>query len=244
MQRVQIADKNIEYVIIRSNRKTLELSINEEGKIIIKAPRRCSKDFIERFLKEKATWIDNRLKTINKLQKSRKVRDFCSGEKLVYLGQEYTCKVEVKEGSRIYGGFDGKEFTIVIPSSIKYEDRRNVCKEVTLQLYKKLAKKVLQDRTSHYSKVIGVQVNRIYIKEQKTLWGSCSSKNNINYNWKLVMAPLWVLDYVVIHELCHILQRNHSKLFWLEVEKYMPNYKEAVEWLRQHGRKLQLDYIY
>jgi predicted metal-dependent hydrolase len=244
MNIIQLADKTIEFEIIKSKRKTIELSVNEERRIVIKTPQRCSKEFILRFLKEKESWIVARLKAVEKLQGSRSVREFSSGEKLYYLGKEYPLKVEVREGSRISGGFNGNEFALVIPASIILEDRRNAGKEVVIQLYKKIAKNVLQDRTSHYSKVIGVQVNKIFIKEQKTLWGSCSSRNNINYNWKLVMTPLEVLDYVVVHELCHIIQRNHSKLFWQEVEKYMPNYKEAVGWLKQHGKKLQLDYIY
>lgn len=100
------------------------------------------------------------------------------------------------------------------------------------------ALKVIPARVEYFAKVIGVTYGKITIRNQKTRWGSCSSKGNLNFNCLLMLAPPEVLDYVVVHELCHRKQMNHSKAFWLEVEKVLPDYKEARKWLKEDGSQM------
>lgn len=100
------------------------------------------------------------------------------------------------------------------------------------------ALKVIPERVEYFAKVIGVTYGKITVRNQKTRWGSCSSKGNLNFNCLLMLAPPEVLDYVVIHELCHRKQMNHSKAFWLEVEKVLPDYKEARKWLKEDGSQI------
>ena len=100
------------------------------------------------------------------------------------------------------------------------------------------ALKVIPERVEYFAKVIGVTYGKITIRNQKTRWGSCSSKGNLNFNCLLMLAPPEVLDYVVVHELCHRKQMNHSKAFWLEVEKVLPDYKEARKWLKEEGSRM------
>lgn len=100
------------------------------------------------------------------------------------------------------------------------------------------ALKVIPERVEYFAKVIGVTYGKITIRNQKTRWGSCSSKGNLNFNCLLMLAPPEVLDYVVVHELCHRKQMNHSKAFWLEVEKVLPDYKEARKWLKEEGSQM------
>ena len=100
------------------------------------------------------------------------------------------------------------------------------------------ALKVIPERVEYFAKVIGVTYGKITIRNQKTRWGSCSSKGNLNFNCLLMLAPSEVLDYVVVHELCHRKQMNHSKAFWLEVEKVIPNYKEVRKWLKEEGSQM------
>ena len=100
------------------------------------------------------------------------------------------------------------------------------------------ALKVIPARVEYFAKVIGVTYGKITIRNQKTRWGSCSSKGNLNFNCLLMLAPPEVLDYVVVHELCHRKQMNHSKAFWLEVEKVLPDYKEARKWLKEEGSQM------
>lgn len=100
------------------------------------------------------------------------------------------------------------------------------------------ALKVIPERVEYFAKVIGVTYGKITIRNQKTRWGSCSSKGNLNFNCLLMLASSEVLDYVVVHELCHRKQMNHSKAFWLEVEKVLPNYKEVRKWLKEEGSQM------
>lgn len=106
--------------------------------------------------------------------------------------------------------------------------------------YRKAAKEYFAARVAYYESIIGVTHNSISIRDQKTRWGSCSSNGNLNFNWRLMLAPPRVLDYVVVHELCHRKEMNHSKAFWHTVEMVLPDYKELRKWLRENGRTLVL----
>ena len=97
---------------------------------------------------------------------------------------------------------------------------------------------VFQERVNYYAPIVGVTFGRITIRNQKSRWGSCSAKGNLNFNVALMRAPLEVLDYVVVHELCHRIELNHSARFWKEVERVLPNYKEQEKWLKEHGKKI------
>ncbi len=106
--------------------------------------------------------------------------------------------------------------------------------------YRNKAREVLTDRVRYYQPFIGKPVRSISIRDQKTRWGSCSSKGGLNFNWRLILAPPAVLDYVVVHELCHLLHMDHSPAFWAEVAKLCPNYKECRKWLRDNGSTLRI----
>lgn len=101
--------------------------------------------------------------------------------------------------------------------------------------YRERAREVLTERARHWSQLIGVRYRRISVKDQRTLWGSCSKSGNLNFNWRLIMAPLAVLDYLVIHELSHLREMNHSKRFWRLVSTCCPDHKTPRRWLREHG---------
>lgn len=104
--------------------------------------------------------------------------------------------------------------------------------------YQQQAAAVFEERAMHFARLIGVEFNRITIREQKTRWGSCSSNRNLNFNWKVVLAPPEVLDYVVVHELCHLKEMNHSPAFWEEVSRVLPDYEKQIHWLKENGWRL------
>lgn len=121
--------------------------------------------------------------------------------------------------------------------SIESRDAENI----TLDKIKALADQALEiipARVEYFAKIIGVTYGNITIRNQKTRWGSCSSKGNLNFNCLLMLAPPEVLDYVVVHELCHRKQMNHSKAFWTEVEKVFPDYKKSIKWLKEEGSQI------
>ena len=214
--------------IIRSNRKTLSLSINENADLVVRAPHRVSDDEIQKFISEKSAWIDNKQRLI-KAQLEDNENQHSSGQCL-YLGSLYPLKIDNSNVEPI--SFNGHIFTIA-----------NVNREkISLLLkswYKKRFIEVALPRLSYFSDKHKLKVNQVRVKEQKTLWGSCSSKNNINLNYLLIMAPMKVIDYVIVHELVHTIHKNHSAKFWQKVETIMPNYKDARKWLKENGYRLR-----
>jgi hypothetical protein len=214
--------------IIRSKRKTLSLSINENADLVVRAPHRVSFDEIQKFISEKSAWIDNK-QTLIKAQLEDNENQNSSGQCL-YLGSLYPLKIDNNSIEPI--SFNGQMFTIT-----------NVNRErINLPLkswYKKRFIEVALPRLSYFSDKHELKVKQVRVKEQKTLWGSCSSKNNINLNYLLIMAPMKVIDYVIVHELVHTIHKNHSTKFWQKVETIMPNYKDARYWLKKNGYKLR-----
>lgn len=106
--------------------------------------------------------------------------------------------------------------------------------EAVKKWFREYARQILSKKAEEYAEIMGVSYHRIAIKEQKTRWGSCSSKGNLNFNWKLILMPDFMQNYVVVHELAHLKQMNHSKAFWVEVEKILPYYKQYIKWQREH----------
>ncbi|MBQ6353891.1 MAG: M48 family metallopeptidase [Lachnospiraceae bacterium] len=104
-----------------------------------------------------------------------------------------------------------------------------------IRVYKKRAQGIISRRVAHYAGIMDVDYNRITIRDQKSRWGSCSEGKNLNFSWRLILMPIEVMDYVVVHELAHLKQMNHSQAFWEEVEKILPNYKEQRKWLKENG---------
>ena len=174
--------------IIRSKRKTLSLSINENADLVVRAPHRASYDEIQKFISEKSTWIDNKQRLI-KAQLEDNLNHH-SSNKCFYLGSLYPLKIDNNSIEPI--SFNGHIFTI-----------NNVNrKKINLPLkswYKKRFIEIALPRLSYFSDKHKLKVNQVRGKEQKTLWGSCSSKNNINLNYLLIMAPMKVIDYVIVH---------------------------------------------
>ena len=110
--------------------------------------------------------------------------------------------------------------------------------EAEQRLYRDKAREIFEQKVSYYAQMMGVSYGRIAIRDQKTRWGSCSGKGNLNFNCLLMMAPDEVVDYVVVHELCHLIEMNHSKAFWAQVEQVMPDYKKHRKWLKDHGNEI------
>jgi len=214
--------------IIRSDRKTLSLSINENAELIVRAPNRASYDEIQKFISEKSAWIEKK----HRLIKARLKNDLNHNlnSQCLYLGSLYPIKIDHNSFDQI--SFNGQIFTMNDESS-------ETISLILKSWYKKRFMEVALPRLNYFSDKYNLKVNQVRVKEQKTLWGSCSSKNNINLNYLLIMAPIKVIDYVIVHELVHTIHKNHSVKFWQEVETIMPRYKEARYWLKDNGYKLR-----
>ena len=219
------------YELKRTKRKTIGIKITTEGAVIVMAPSYVSEREIKKVLKTKENWVEKKKIEIKKAKEQMAGDLAFLKERLFYLGQLYQVDVVLEpEFLKPSVGLYGEKIYIMVPS---FEEKE--MKMMLEQWYRMEAKKIIVDRVALYQEQIGVLVNQIRIKEQKTRWGSASSKGNLNFNWKLVMAPLEVLDYVVIHELCHLKETNHSSAFWKLVKQYDPDYKEHRNWLKEKG---------
>ena len=212
--------------IIKSKRRTLSLSINENAELIVRAPNQISNKQIEEFIIEKSKWINKN----KNLMQSRINEMNDSDSDYLFLGNIYPLIKVYENPNKI--DFNGTEFI----TSIKNQDK---FKASLKSWYKIKFKEIAIPRLNYFSDKYNLKINQVRFKNQKTLWGSCSSKNNINLNYLLVMAPMLVIDYVIIHELVHTVHKNHSENFWNAVEAIMPDYKKAKKWLNKNGYKLR-----
>ena len=212
--------------IIKSKRRTLSLSINENAELIVHAPNQISNKRIEEFIIEKSKWINKN----KNLMQSRINEMNNSDSNYLFLGSIYPL-IKVNENTNKID-FNGTEFITSIENQDKF-------KSSLKSWYKIKFKEIAIPRLNYFSDKYNLKINQVRFKNQKTLWGSCSSKNNINLNYLLVMAPMIVIDYVIIHELVHTIHKNHSENFWNAVEAIMPDYKEAKKWLNKNGYKLR-----
>lgn len=212
--------------IIRSKRKTLSLTINENAELIIRAPKRLSIEKIQDFINEKENWINRKKRLLE-----NQIKDVTSNHnKLLYLGNLFPINVEQNASKELF--FTGEEF---IANSIEPDSLSLSIKK----WYKNKFKEIALPRVAYFANKHNLMVNQVRIKNQKTMWGSCSSKNNINLNYLLLMAPMGVIDYVIVHELVHTIHRNHSTDFWDSVESIMPEFQEHKRWLKKNGYKLR-----
>ena len=212
--------------IIRSKRKTLSLTINENAELVIRAPLRLSIKKIQDFINEKESWINRKQAIIE-----NQIKDVTSNQnKLLYLGSLFPININQSATKDLM--FTGEEF---IANSIEPDSLSLSIKK----WYKNKFKEIALPRVAYFANKHDLMVNQVRIKNQKTMWGSCSSKNNINLNYLLLMAPMGVIDYVIVHELVHTIHRNHSKDFWDSVESIMPEFEEHKRWLKKNGYKLR-----
>jgi len=221
--------------IIRSaKRKTAAIKI-QKGKAFVIVPDRLAMSAIESLVAKKSRWIKEKLAIQNEII-AIKPKEFISGEAFSYLGKDHALKVE----SGLYPVIKLHQDVLVVSVRDKSVDNGAVIKQLLIKWYKRQAESELKDKTEKFSSVIGVNPSSITIKTFKSRWGSCSITGGIQYNWKIIIAPDRIVNYVVIHELCHILHHNHSPAFWKAVERYCPDYRDCSVWLKLNGGRLEI----
>jgi predicted metal-dependent hydrolase len=214
--------------LIRSKRKTMTLIIERDGTLTVRAPLRVSKSQIEAFVQEKTNWIDRTRQKIKAAEVSP--RQYIDGEKFLFLGSSFDLKLVRPQRPSLK--FDG-EFRLSNTAQKRGES-------IFTRWYKDRAFEIITERVAKFSEQYDFAPKQLKITSARTRWGSCSPNGGLNFSWRLVMAPLDVIDYVVIHELAHLRVKNHSRKFWKLVESVLPGYKVQRKWLREHGEKLTL----
>lgn len=213
--------------IIRSRRKTIALVIDNDGELIVRAPFFATDNDISQFIIEKQDWIIEKSLDMKKKLLNYPPLTFTDGETIPYLGN--ACVIHRGFVKNVY--CDGESF--LIPET---EDAR----DKLILWFKKEAARILKERVSHYAELMEVEPCGVRITSAKTRWGSCSYKNHLNFSWRLIMCPGEVIDYVVVHELCHIYHKDHSKNFWKSVKEVDVSYIEHEKWLRDNQRLMEV----
>jgi hypothetical protein len=213
----------INHILIRKDVKHARLRVSEDGKVRVILPNHFSQDDLDALLKKKRFWIEKNLKYFESKSQIKLQRN----QLLLY-------------GNRYSYFFDASVKGVIINHDhLTIRSAKNLLdSSVQLQWYKSIAKKHLVSRTHELAKKLGFDFNKIFIRNQKTKWGNCSKDKNISYNWRLIKAPLFVIDYLIIHELVHTIIMSHTNKFWTLLRSYFPNYREAVNWLDKYGNSL------
>jgi len=226
---------NSEYTLKRSKRKSIGISIERDGAIIVRAPLQTEFDEIEKFVSDKRIWIHQKLAQRKVLNREGPKREFVNGQGFLYLGKSYRLKViadgKTKSGKtlRLWQGY----------FELKESEKSNA-REHFILWYKRQIKKQLKIRLLRYDKRIGVEANDFRISDLGHRWASCGRNGVISFNWRSVMAPIWVFDYILVHEMVHLIERRHSKRFWGLVSRVIPDYEEHALWLNENGADLDL----
>lgn len=229
----------LEYTLVRSARKTVGISVNREGGIKVAAPLKVSAAEIERIVREHCGWILQKQQQMKNLPAAQ-AKKLENGEVLLYLGGRYTLKLVDtgdRKTARVF--IQGSEILAAGPwQKTDPEERRNRISEALTRWYMEQFKELAESQIQRYAPVVGARPQRIIFRNQKTRWGSCSGKGTISLNWRLIMAPPAVIEYVVVHELCHLKKMSHSREFWKLVQNILPHHEECRAWLKQNGYQL------
>jgi predicted metal-dependent hydrolase len=225
---VQFGSTAIDYSIQRSERrkKTISISVDTSG-VKVTVPKYIDKSSLQKLVYKKAPWICDRLTHIQQLlEAAPPPKQFVSGESIRYLGRQYRLqRINESTEVRLHGRF------LEIPDL----SDSSLIRQQLIDWYSQQATEKLPQRVEFYSKRFGLTIPPIFIRNQRKRWGSCNSKGELRFNWKIIMASMSLIDYVVAHELCHIEHLNHSKAFWHRLGQIMPDYARRKERLARSG---------
>lgn len=214
-------------------RRTIAISVADSMEVSVAAPSYVTEKEIRSFIFEKADWVIEKLEEAKRAHRFLQRKQYEDGHEFLFLGKKYTLKVLEKDISRPQIDFDVTGWRIQVPRGNTLKERRALIKKKLIQWYRLQASEIFGGRVFHFSRILGMEPLKISIRTQKRIWGSCGYHDkNISLNWQLVMSLMEVVDYVIVHELCHLKIPSHSRRYWKKVEKILPNYKSCQRWLK------------
>lgn len=223
--------KDIQYRLKQSKRKTTSIFIERDGSVSVLAPEGYDAKKIEQILEQKRSWIYRNLAEWEDLNRTHVERQFVSGEGFPYLGSNYRLKL-----------LDDQQEDLILKNGyfLMRRDRADRGMELFKHFYRNKGLARVTKRVAYYAPKLGVDYRTVRVMELQHHWASCSTKGDLNFHWRCLMAPLSVLDYIVVHELAHRLHRNHNAAFWDAVDKVLPDYQKQVSWLKHNGAGMTL----
>ncbi|MDD5432103.1 MAG: SprT family zinc-dependent metalloprotease [Candidatus Omnitrophica bacterium] len=214
--------------LIRSRRKTICLIVAKDASLVVRAPQTTPNRIIRNFIDKKKRWIIKHQEIAKKRSSEITFKQFVDGEEFLYLGKYYPLKISDRED-------------IFLTDSLEFPRKMLMtARESLIKWYQDKALDLISERVFQYERVVGLRSTSIAITKACRRWGSCGVKNTLNFSWRLILAPLGVIDYVVVHEVVHLSQKDHSKEFWRKVRALIPDFSQYNKWLNKNGHLLTL----
>lgn len=229
--------KDIEYQLLPgSPRRTTDIIIERDGKVVVRPPADYTPEQVDAVVDSKRMWIYRNLAEWKDLNTSTVAREWVNGETFLYLGRAYRLSLVQKQERALLL----KEGRFCLSRNVIEKGGVDAAKQAFEHYFSDKAMQRFSDRVAYFAPKVGVKITRIKIKEMGYRWASCGKNGVLNFHWKCMMAPPKIIDYIVVHELCHFYHSNHSDAFWNEVDKVMPDYRERKQWLKVNGAGLDL----
>ncbi len=216
--------------VVRTKRKKTASIEIKDGLIRVLVPNSLTDKRVNSLLQERASWINKKIRLQAEMPPYRS-KEYVNGETFTYLGRNYRLKLVNTDTTttRLKSGY------LEVPA----QGERGIQASLT-DWYTSHALAKLKEKTGRYAKTLNVEPSSVTVKDYKSRWGSCSTSGDITYNWRIIMAPHRIVDYVVIHELCHLVEHNHSDKYWKQVESLVPDYRERRAWLKTNANTLAI----
>lgn len=229
-----IHDKNFSYQVVRSQRSTADIVVERDGRVLVRAPKKLTDQRIASIVDSRRLWIYKTLAEWRDANATRILREYRNGEGFLYLGRSYRLLLQSKQSEPLLL----KSGRFCLRRELVEAGDDGPAKAAFRDYYTSRGLERIGQRIEYYAPKVGVKPGEISIRDLNNRWASCSPKGNLAFHWKCMMAPASVLDYIVVHELCHLHHLDHTEAFWNEVDKILPDYRERKEWLRKHGASM------
>ena len=228
---------DISYKVVRSKRTTADIVIERDGRVLVRAPEAVADEWIDALVDDKRYWIYKNLAEWRDLNATRVLREYRNGETFLYLGRCYRLTLVSDQEVPLqlkHGRFCLRRDLVHKDSSL------DTAKAAFRAYYIELGAKRLSDRVAYFAPKVGVSPAAVIVRELGNRWASCSPVGEIAFHWKCMMAPQIIIDYIAVHELCHMHHLDHTNSFWNEVDKILPDYSDRKDWLRLNGASLDV----
>ncbi|NLM12567.1 MAG: M48 family metallopeptidase [Epulopiscium sp.] len=228
--------RSVSFNVVRAKRKTVKIVVSPPDQVVVTVPMTMNKNQIIDIVSTKGKWIVKKMDYFKEMDCLPYKREYVNGELFMYLGNYYPLQIQYDPSiKKTVVALSDDQFIIKTNTNNK-----EVIKKAMEQWYRAMAKKVIEERVKYYQKYFYIEPKDIKVKEQKKRWGSCTHENRLLFNWRCIMGTLESLDYIVVHEMSHMIHKDHSKQFWSLVESILPDYKIRKLWLRNNGIKMDI----
>lgn len=227
---------SLSYEVVRSRRSTADIIIERDGSVLVRAPEWADDDQIANIVTSKHYWIFQGLADWRDLNATRVLREYKNGEGFLYLGRAYRLLLVAEQDEPL----QLKNGRFTLRRDLVEQGEIAAAKAAFRDYYIARGLERLRQRVEYYAPKVGVSATEVDVRELGNRWASCSPTGALAFHWKCMMAPQTIVDYIVVHELCHFHHRDHTDAFWNEVDKVIPDYLERKEWLRKNGAGLDV----